>query len=74
MTDPFSFSEIQRDKAGKFFCLGEDAGLGGADLEGRFARILPQTTPTDLEVEVAKKVLRSFGINPDGTRINPMWN
>lgn len=66
--------EIQRDSAARFLCLGEDAGLGGADLAGRFAGILPQTPPTDLEAKVAKKVLLSFGINPDGTRINPMWN
>jgi len=43
-------------------------------MQGRFAGILPATPPTDIEVEVAKKVLRGFGINPDGTRINPLWN
>ena len=66
--------EIQRDKAGKFFTLGEDRGIGTADMQGRFAGILPATPPTDIEAEVARQVLRSFGINPDGTRINPLWN
>ncbi len=66
--------EIQRDKAGKFFSLGEDRGIDAADMQGRFAGILPATLPTDIEVKVAKKVLLSFGINPDGTRINPLWN
>ena len=58
----------------KFSSLGEDRGMGAADMQGRFAGILPKTRPTDIEVEVSKKVLRGFGINPDGTRINPMWN
>ena len=66
--------EIQRDKAGKFFSLGEDRGIGTADMQGRFAGILPATPPTDIEAEVARKVLLSFGINPDGTRINPSLN
>jgi len=66
--------EIQRDKDGKFFSLGEDQGGGAADMQGRFAGILPATQPTDIEAEVVRKVLRSFGINPDGTRINPLWN
>lgn len=35
---------------------------------------LPATPPTNIEVVVARKVLRSFGINPDGTPINPLWN
>ena len=66
--------EIQRGKDGKFFSLGEDIGIGSADMQGRFAGILPTTPPTDIEAEVAKKVLRSFGINLDGTRVNPLWN
>ena len=66
--------EIQRDKDGKFFSLGEDRGIATTDMHGRFAGILPTSTPTDIEAEVARKVLRSFGINPDGTRINPLWN
>ena len=66
--------EIQRDKEGKFFSLGEDQGISAADMHGRFAGILPATPPTDIEAKVAKKVLWSFGINPDGTRINPLWN
>ena len=43
-------------------------------MQGRFAGILPATPPTDIEAEVARKVLRSFGINPDGTRVNPSLN
>jgi len=70
----FCLHEIHRGKDGKFFSLGEDRGIGTADMQGRFAGILPATPPTDIEVEVARKVLRSFGINPDGTRINPLWN
>jgi len=66
--------EIQRDKDGKFFSLGEDQGIGTADMQGRFAGILPASPPTEIEAEVARKVLRSFGINPDGTRVNPLWN
>ncbi len=66
--------EIQRDKGGEFFSLGEDRGTGTAGMQGRFAGILPTTPPTDIEVKVAKKVLQSFGINPNGTRINPLWN
>ena len=54
--------------------MGEDRGITTTDMQGRFACILPATPPTDIEVEVARKVLRSFGINPDGTRINPLWN
>ena len=66
--------EIQRNKGGKFFALGEDRGIDAADMQGRFAGILPANPSTDIEAEVAKKVLRSFGINPDGTRVNPLWN
>ena len=66
--------EIQRGKDGKFFALGEDRGTASADMQGRFAGILPATPPMDIEVEVARKVLLGFGINPDGTRINPLWN
>lgn len=66
--------EIHRDKDGKFFSLGEDQGMGTADMQGRFAGILPKTPPTDIEADVARKVLLGFGINPDGTRINPLWN
>ena len=66
--------DIQRDKDGKFSALVEDRGMGAADMQGRFAGILPKTPPSDIEVEVAKKVLRGFGINPDGTRVNPQWN
>ena len=51
-----------------------DDGIGSVDMQGRFAGILPATPPKDIEAGVAKKVLRSFGINPDGTRINPLWN
>lgn len=66
--------EIQRSKDRKFISLGEDRGIGTADMQGRFVGILPPTPPTDTEVRVARKVLRSFGINPDGMRINPLWN
>ena len=66
--------EIQRDESGKFSSLGEDQGIGTADMQGRFAGILPSTPPSDIEAEVARKVLRSFGINPDGTRVNPSLN
>jgi len=66
--------EIQRDESGKFSSLGEDQGIGTADMQGRFAGILPATPPSDIEAEVARKVLRSFGINPDGTRVNPSLN
>jgi len=43
-------------------------------MQGRFAGILPPTPPTDIEAEVARKVILGFGINPAGTRINPLWN
>jgi len=38
------------------------------------AACLLATPPTDSEAEMARKVLLSTGINPDGTRINPLWN
>jgi len=58
--------EIQRDNEGKFFSLGEDQGMGTADMQGRFAGTLPVAPPTNTEVKVAKKVLRSFGIAHSG--------
>jgi len=66
--------ETQRDRDGKFVSAGEDREGRTADMQGRLAGILPATLPTDIDAEVARKVLRSFGINPDGTRFNPLWN
>jgi hypothetical protein len=66
--------EIQRDESGKFLDLGDDRGTGSGSVKGRFAGILPDHPPTDLEVDLARQVLVSFGINPDGTRINAQWN
>jgi len=43
-------------------------------MQSRFAGILPATPPTDIEAEVARNILLGFGIKPDGTRINPLWN
>lgn len=65
---------IHRSAYGEFSHLGDDQGIGGANVQGRFAAILPPTFPTDIEVRVARRVLQGFGINPDGTRINPLLN
>ncbi len=42
--------------------------------DGMILHSATSTPPTDIEIKVAKKVLLSFGINSDGTRINPLWN
>lgn len=64
------FLPIIRSGNGKFFGLGESEDPGAGAIKGRFAQILPSTTPDQSMRELAKAMLKLNGVGHASSATN----
>ena len=68
------FLFIQRDSFGKFIGFGTSLLPEIAEVQGRFAGLMPPSEPTDEVSMAARNLLQAMGIAVEKAGFDPRWN